>query len=105
MFAAIENIDPARHYKKFKILQKKISKTRDWQVQLKLLQKYRKPSGKAESIFFQWQINLNKSRRIRELELILKKKAANYLVIYEEICESLNRDNKAIRIIYEILYK
>jgi CHAD domain-containing protein len=52
VLAPIEGIDPERHYKKFKILQKKISKARDLQVQAKLLQKYRKPSGKAETIFF-----------------------------------------------------
>lgn len=96
--APIENIDPERHYKKFKILQKKISKTRDLQVQTKLIQKYRKPSGKAEALFFQW-LNLSKARRTRELELILKKeKVANYLTIYKEISESLNRDNKTIEL-------
>jgi CHAD domain-containing protein len=94
--APIENIDPESHYKKFKILQKKISKTRDFQVQAKLLQKYRKPSGKAEAIFFQW-LNLNKARKTKALETILKKeKAANYLAIYKEISESLNTDNKEI---------
>jgi CHAD domain-containing protein len=94
--APIDNIDPERHYKKFKILQKKISKTRDFQVQAKLLQKYRKPSGKAEAIFFQW-LNLNRARKTKELQVILKKeKAANYLAIYKEISESLNTDNKEI---------
>jgi CHAD domain-containing protein len=94
--APIDNIDAERHYKKFKILQKKISKTRDLQVQAKLIQKYRKPLGKAEAIFFQW-INLNKARKTRELETILKKeKAVNYLSIYKEILGSLNTDNKEI---------
>ena len=96
--APIENIDSERHYKKFKILQKKISKTRDLQVQTKLIQKFRKPSGKAEALFFQW-LNLNKARKTRELELILKKeRVANYLAIYKEISESLRRDNKTIEL-------
>ena len=37
--APIDNIDAESHYRKFKNLQKKISKTRDLQVQAKLLQK------------------------------------------------------------------
>ncbi len=94
--APIEGIDPERHYKKFKILQKKISKARDLQVQAKLLQKYRKPSGKAESIFFQW-LNLNKARKTKELQAMLKKeKAATYIALYKEISQNLNTDNKEI---------
>jgi CHAD domain-containing protein len=94
--APIDNLNTRRHNKKFKILQKKISKIRDLQVQAKLIQKYRKPSGKAESIFFQW-LNLNKVRKTRELEITLKKeKSANYLALYKEISESLNTDNREI---------
>jgi len=98
VLAPIEGIDPERHYKKFKILQKKISKARDLQVQAKLLQKYRKPSGKAESIFFQW-LNLNKARKTKELQTLLKKeKAANYIAIYQEISKNIDTESKEIKI-------
>ena len=94
--APIPDITPERHYKKFKILQKKISKTRDLQVLSKLLKKYRKPSGKAEAVFFQW-LNLNKARKTKELETLVKKeKLASYLSIYKEISASLHIDNKEI---------
>jgi CHAD domain-containing protein len=95
--APIDIVAPRKQYKKFKILQKKIAKIRDYQVQTKLIQKYRKPSGKAEAIFFQW-LNLNKARKTRELEILLKKeKAVHYLSMYKEISESFNTENIEIK--------